>query len=127
MSSKLNKIIILIILIILILLSFAIITVRFLNTNHNKIAKIYQNGSLIKEIDLDKLNEPLEFSITDDNGHTNTIRAEKGKICMISANCPDKICVNQGWIENGIAPIVCLPNKITIEITGTNDSADELT
>lgn len=123
MNNKRNRIII--ILIVLMLISFVIIAIRVFTSSNNKIAKIYQNGDLIKEVELDKLNQPIEFSITDHNGHINTIRAEKGKICMASANCPDKTCVGQGWIENGIMPIVCLPNKIIIEITGTDDGADE--
>lgn len=116
-----NKILI-ISLIVLILLSAAIIFVR--SFAEDKTAKIYQNGTLIREIELGSLTEPLEFEIAGNDGHKNTVRAECGRICMISADCPDKICVNQGWIENGVVPIVCLPNKVTIEITGVKNETD---
>ena len=116
--------IIVFILIGIVLASTLVIVIRKNQQYQNATARIYQNGELIKEINLDKITEPIEFSIEDDNGHTNTVRAEKGRICMISADCPDKICVNQGWIDNGVIPIVCLPNKVTVEIIGTTDDVD---
>ena len=45
---------------------------------------------------------------------------------MTEASCPDKICVDRGWIDNGVIPIVCLPNKLTIEIRGGVDKADQI-
>lgn len=33
--------------------------------------------------------------------------------------CSKKLCVKQGWVENGI--IICLPNKIVITIGNGND------
>ena len=34
-----------------------------------------------------------------------------------SADCPDKICVDTGWIggDRKSVPIVCLPNRLVIE------------
>ena len=112
---------------ILLLSSFAVMAVRYLRTLEHKTAKIYQNGEIIREINLDTLTEPIEFEITDESGHKNAVRAEKGRIRITSADCPDKVCVNMGWIENGVVPIVCLPNKVTIEITGANSDIDART
>lgn len=111
-------------LIVLILTSLAVIAARVLFAVNNKTAKIYQNGELIQEINLDDLTESVEFKITGKNGCKNTVRAEHGRICMLDADCPDKICVNTGWISNGVIPIVCLPNKLTIEISGGKNDID---
>lgn len=108
----------------IIAVSLAVIAIRNNKTMINKTARIYQNGALIREIRLDDIFEPVEFEISDNDGHTNTIRAEQGRICMLHANCPDKVCVEQGWIDNGVLPIVCLPNKVTIEITGAESDVD---
>ncbi len=35
--------------------------------------------------------------------------------------CPDKICMNQGWISKPPGTIVCLPNRIIIYYQGGND------
>lgn len=101
----------------------AVIILRGTVGAQNRTAVIYHNGEVIREINLDLLSEPVEFDISSD-GHINTVRAERGRIRMLSADCPDKICVNQGWIDNGAVPIVCLPHKITIEIKGGADEID---
>ena len=110
------------ILILIVILSAAAIVLRGVLTQNAKTAVIYQNGEIIREINLDGIDVPIEFTIEGDNGQTNDVRAEKGRIRIESASCPDKICVHQGWIENGVVPIVCLPNKVTIEIRGNVDS-----
>ena len=119
--SKNNKIAVLI-LILIVALSAAAIFLRGILTSGGKIAVIYQNGEVIREINLDAINEPIEFTIEGDNGEKNDVRAEKGRIRIESASCPDKVCVHQGWIENGVVPIVCLPNKVTIEIRGDSNA-----
>lgn len=121
-TSKRKNLIIILILIGIIIISFSFMAIRKNETQSNKIARVYQNGVIVKEIKLDTLTEPIEFDVIGDNGKVNTIRAEKGRVCMLHADCPDKICVNQGWIDSGIVPIVCLPNKVTIEISGGTES-----
>ena len=116
-----------IVLALLILSSLAVMAIKYMLSSEHKTAKIYQDGEIIREIALDTLTEPIEFEITDENGHENIVRAEHGRIRIISADCPDKVCVNQGWIENGVVPIVCLPNKVTIEITGAESDIDART
>lgn len=86
------------------------------------IAEIYQDGSLVQAIDLTALNEPQEILLT--NGEKeNRVLAENGQIAMCYANCPDRLCVRQGAIQNGIYPIVCLPNKVVIKLVSNKDSA----
>lgn len=48
----------------------------------------------------------------------NSIRAENGRVCVTEADCPDQICVRQGWIGSGDVPIACLPNRLTITVEG---------
>ena len=106
------------VLILIVILSAAIILIRGVVTSDRRIAVIYKNGEIVREINLDKVTEPIEFTVEGDNGERNTVRAERGRIRITEASCPDKICVNQGWIENAVVPIVCLPNKVTIELRG---------
>ena len=120
--DKKNRTAIAVIICILILCA-AVILIRGVLNSNNKTAVIYRNGEIIREIELDKITEPIEFDISSD-GHTNRVRAERGRIRVISADCPDKVCVNQGWIKNGAVPIVCLPHKITIEIKGGAEQID---
>ena len=108
-------------------LSSAAIAIRGIITSSGRTAVIYKSGEIVREIRLDSLAEVEEFDVTDDNGRTNTVRAERGRIRITHADCPDKVCVNQGWITNGVVPIVCLPNEVTIEIHGGDMPVDCVT
>ena len=47
---------------------------------------------------------------------TNRIVVEPGRICVSEANCPDGICISQGWLSDQDVPIVCLPHRLIIKI-----------
>lgn len=91
---------------------------------NNKTAIIKQDGQVIREIDLKKVQEPYEFEIKTKDGHSNTIRVEYNKIAIIDADCADKVCVNTGYISNSIVPIVCLPHRLSITITDKENDID---
>lgn len=54
----------------------------------------------------------------------NLIEIGDGKVRVIEADCPDKLDVKQGYIERPGEVIVCLPNKLVIEIKGENKDND---
>ena len=94
------------------------------DTEAGTIARIKLDGKVIEEIVLSALTEPKTIVVTGENGLTNTIIAEKDSIRVEKADCPDQVCVRQGAISNGTVPIVCLPNKLIIEIVGGGDGLD---
>ncbi|MEA4815263.1 MAG: NusG domain II-containing protein [Lachnospiraceae bacterium] len=49
-------------------------------------------------------------------GRKNVITVKDGEVYMESASCPDKLCVLQGKISKDGESIVCLPNKVVIEV-----------
>lgn len=106
------------IIIILFLMLFSIIGWTMSVNIHltNSCAKIYQNGELLYTIDLEEVKEPYEIKITGDGGCENTILVKKGEIGVVAADCPDKVCIHTGFISDGIQPVVCLPNKLVIQI-----------
>lgn len=87
-------------------------------------ARITLDGELVEEIDLSAVTEPYTFTVEGPGGFTNTIQVEHGRIRVLEAGCPDQVCVNQGYISDGTVPIVCLPNRLVIEIVGGGDSLD---
>jgi hypothetical protein len=87
-------------------------------------ANIYSGGELVRSIDLSRVEESYSFVVTAEDGGENTVLVEPGRICISEADCPDKVCVHQGYIENGVVPIVCLPNQLVIRIEGTDDEFD---
>ncbi len=80
------------------------------------IANIYKDGELIKSVELKSLTTPVEIPIINKDSK-NIILAEPDGISMKSANCPDRLCMHQGKIHDSTAPIVCLPNRIVIQLT----------
>ena len=91
------------------------------------IARITLDGAVVAEIDLSRQTAPDTMTVKGKSGLTNTILVEPGRIRGDKADCPDQICVHQGFIDNGTVPIVCLPNKLIIEITGGGDGLDAAT
>ena len=89
-----------------------------------RMARILQDGELREEIPLDKIGAAYSFVVEDGGGGRNTIQVERGRIRVSEANCPDQVCVGQGWISDGTVPIVCLPHGLVIEITGGGEDLD---
>lgn len=85
-------------------------------------AVVYLDG---KEYDRLSLNEDKTLTIT--NGkQKNTVRVEKGFAFMEEATCPDKVCINQGKISKQNETVVCLPNKVLMEIQGESESDSKM-
>lgn len=57
------------------------------------------------------------------NGGTNLLVIENGTARVEEASCPDGLCVNTGSISRTGQSIVCLPNRVVVEITG--ETGDE--
>ena len=52
---------------------------------------------------------------------SNLCRIQDGEVNMTEADCPDKLCMHQGPISISGETIVCLPNKVVIEIVGKDE------
>ena len=79
-------------------------------------ADLYQNGELLQTIRLDTVIGEYTFEVTGDAGATNTVCVRPGSIAIVSASCPDQICVHQGFISTSLLPITCLPNRLVIRV-----------
>ena len=92
-----------------------------------KTAKILSDGEMVRVVDLENVKTPYEFTVTSKDGGENTVRVENGRIAVVSADCPDKICVKRGFISGAQPPIVCLPNKLTVVVIGDDKDIDAIT
>ncbi len=57
---------------------------------------------------------------------SNTVRIEDGCVFVEEASCPDKIDVKMGKISKTNQKIVCLPNRLMIEIAGQDGKVDKV-
>ncbi len=87
-------------------------------------AEIFQDGVLIKSVYLNDISQTGTFIIQGENGCVNEIEIRPGSIAIISADCPDKLCVRQGFISDSKLPITCLPNRLVIRLRPVSDSSE---
>lgn len=85
---------------------------------------ISADGEVVHEMELknDHTRETYEF--VDEHGHENTIVREGQKVYMADANCTDLLCVQQGEITEIGETIVCLPNRVLVEITSDGENPE---
>ena len=84
---------------------------------------IYLDGKCIRSIDLSLADSSYEFTVDGPAG-SNTIQVEPGRIRVSRADCPDQICVRQGWISTSAMPVVCLPNRLVIQIEEQSEQSE---
>ncbi|OAA29721.1 hypothetical protein AT15_01385 [Kosmotoga arenicorallina S304] len=98
-----------------IIIALLIVTILFISIRapyRSTEAEVYVSGKAYMKIDLSK---DATYNI---ENHM-TVEVLAGKIRAKESDCPEKLCVKQGWISSPGVPIVCLPNKIVIEIIST--------
>lgn len=116
---------------IILIISIIVISV-FVLYNNNKnllrlgsnVAKIYSNGELIEQYDLDS-NYQKEFTIENGDNY-NTLEIRDGQVYIKDANCKDKLCVHQGKIHKDGELIVCIPNRLIVKIEGNNQNESDI-
>lgn len=90
--------------------------------NHKeKIIRIEVDGSLYEEISMDEV-EGVKKKLIKSKLGTNEVEYSSQYIKVVDASCPDKLDVKQGSISEVGQMIVCLPNRLVIEIKGDENS-----
>lgn len=79
-------------------------------------AEILVDGKVVKTISLD---EDKVFSLPEKSNILFEIK--DGAIRFSQSDCPDKICVNTGFINKAMQTAVCLPNGISVRIVGSDE------
>lgn len=107
------------ILAIILVSSIGVYYYRFDDKNDKKVAIIKQDNVVIEKVFIDDLSELKEIKLF---GNDDVIiHAQNGRIRFYKSDCPDKVCVESGWISKKGEMAVCLPYRIIIKIEGTGD------
>lgn len=83
-------------------------------------AEVYRDGELVQRIDLRNVTASYTLEI----GEGNVLEVERGRVRMLRADCPDQICVHESWSSSAGKPIVCLPNRVTVILSGGKAGPD---
>lgn len=88
--------------------------------SNQQVLKISVDGEVYGEY---SLKDKQEIKI----GDTNVCRIEEdGTVSMTEADCPDHLCIKQGKIKQFGESIVCLPNKVVLEIVTGDEKSEQI-
>lgn len=73
-------------------------------------AVVYHEGKLLEHLSLDKDREIVLLK------GKMILEIKDERVRVKKSDCPRQICVSRGWIKRPGQVIVCVPNKILIEI-----------
>lgn len=52
------------------------------------------------------------------------IEIKSGRVRVAESNCPNQVCVHTGWVSRPGRTIVCVPNRVVIEVKGRTSNVD---
>lgn len=105
-------------LIVFALIIYIILTLTYGRGSDKIICEIKLYGKTVKTVDLSE--SDFEFELPDNPNIR--FKLINNAIAFIESDCPDKICVNTGYINRSGQSAVCLPNRVSIHIISTNGS-----
>ncbi len=97
----------------------AFLAVRYLTREEGASVVVEVNG---QEFGTYPLNKDQEIDI---NG-TNVLVIANGQAFMTEANCPDKLCISQGVITSNGQMIICLPNRVIVQVVDEQEDEGAL-
>jgi hypothetical protein len=91
-----------------------ILGLAILLTQHKgNIAQVRVDGTIVENL---QMTDNLTYEINGANGGTNLLIIQDGKAWIEEASCPDGLCKNMGKISQVGQSVICLPNKVVVEI-----------
>ena len=89
----------------------AVLLAIWLLRKDGDMAAVYQDGRRIAVLDLKRDTTMTVHGPAGDN----EITVSDGTVRVTHAECPDQVCVHHGPLRRNGSPIVCLPNRLSIE------------
>lgn len=122
--TKGDKILIVILSLFSLLLAYFFSSIN--TSSSDKYVSVMVNGQEIKRIDFSKETVGRTYAIETEFGR-NVIELGDESVWVIEADCPDKLDIKQGVIDKPGQVLVCLPNRLIVEIKAKNsDNTDKI-
>lgn len=116
---KKNDVILIVVILALALASFGGIYLYSAGNTEDGEAVVYLDGV---EQGRYPLSQELSLEIPAENGNYNLLEVKDGKADITEASCPDKICVNHRPVKHLGESLVCLPNRVVVEIENSGEA-----
>jgi hypothetical protein len=82
--------------------------------------RILHGDELVKTL---PLNRDTTVLVTG-SGVRVKVESRAGRVRVAESNCPNQLCVRAGWVSRPGRTIVCLPNKVLVELRGGQSEYD---
>jgi hypothetical protein len=84
-------------------------------------AYVYQGGRLLGVYRLDR----EQVVVVGDKAKPDMkLEVKNGGIRVVESNCPKGVCRHAGWVRTPGRSIVCVPNRVLIEVKGRQSEYD---
>lgn len=80
------------------------------------VATVTVGNREVASIDLETA-EDEDFSILDETGLPITFQVRDHAIRFLHSDCPDKVCIQTGFLKNDLDVACCLPNQTVLFVT----------
>jgi hypothetical protein len=87
--------------------------VILLTQHKGNIVQVRVDGTIIENL---QMTDNLTYEINGVNGGTNLLIIQDDEAWVEEASCPDGLCKNMGKISQVGQSVICLPNKVVVEI-----------
>lgn len=105
--------------VIILLAAVCRIAVMFMQKENGDMLRISVDQEIYGEYDL-KENQKISI------GETNICEIKDGCVRMLKGDCPDQVCVHSTEISKNGQTIICMPNKVVLEIISDTKDAHDL-
>lgn len=92
---------------------------QWLSKDKTVVAEVSVDGAVVQEILLSASDEKQEYVL--ENGLI--LETENGAIRVLSADCPDALCIHTGAISRAGEVIACVPNKTVVALHSEKGAA----
>ncbi len=100
--------------------------VKFMTFNDKNLYLIIQvDGKEYKKISIDASTPKQTITIDTSYGH-NVIMIKGTNVKMIESDCKDQCCIKKGAINKVNQMIICLPNRISLQLVANHLNIDDI-
>lgn len=121
-KKKKNDIVLIVLILLLSGVSLIAVKSYQKQSTHEAVAVVTVDG---KEYGRYSLKEDTRVTISQGENE-NVLVIQDGYADIVSATCPDKICVRHAKINGNGQTMVCLPNKVVVEIVNQDEETGEV-
>ncbi len=121
MKSKKNRNDFVLILVLLAVILIGFLVVRLQRQKDAFTVDVSVDGTTVATYRLD---EEIDTWIDGYQGGQNHLVIQDGCARIEEADCPDRLCVGQGKITKAGQSVICLPNRVSVYLTGEKAEVD---